>query len=320
MDILKLQKMTQAYRRINTPDFENKMFDYLRERIINQIETRLTQGEFLDEHDTGLIERILRPLNIINQEHACQWFRELARDQRRPHSGPLNPPQLVLNAEQIRGVWTLKGHADGCEFLPKTLIADILKHAERTTRQHVIINAESNFPTSHVISQWLEKYLNESKERFRDYMPTYIRNANRARAPEPMVGGGGGGVTRVYTTGGGHGPRIHTYSASMGHQYINLSDLPIPTLSPATATTTTTITYTTHQAVNPPSPPTPMRTKTALHKKFLDMLAKTEGLGTCPVCLDDLTAEETIVPDCSHLICNACCARVNKCPICRGKI
>lgn len=72
-----------------------------------------------------------------------------------------------------------------------------------------------------------------------------------------------------------------------------------------------------------PAPPAPREPKpqTTLVKRYLETLAMTpEGLGTCPICFEELTAKETTVPDCTHLVCNTCCSRIDKCPICRGNL
>jgi len=37
----------------------------------------------------------------------------------------------------------------------------------------------------------------------------------------------------------------------------------------------------------------------------------------CPVCLDDFTNKNTIIPKCNHAICENCLIKCDKCPICR---
>ena len=58
---------------------------------------------------------------------------------------------------------------------------------------------------------------------------------------------------------------------------------------------------------------------TYLTKMFQDLYDKVGGLCDCPVCLEQMTKEQTAVPLCGHLICKGCKERLAECPTCRKK-
>jgi len=56
-----------------------------------------------------------------------------------------------------------------------------------------------------------------------------------------------------------------------------------------------------------------------LTKMFLELYDKVGEITDCPVCFDGMTKENTTVPMCGHLVCKACKAKLEECPICRKK-
>ena len=56
---------------------------------------------------------------------------------------------------------------------------------------------------------------------------------------------------------------------------------------------------------------------THLTQMFLELYDKVGELCDCPVCMEQMTKDQTAVPICGHLVCKACKERMTECPICR---
>ena len=61
-----------------------------------------------------------------------------------------------------------------------------------------------------------------------------------------------------------------------------------------------------------------------LQNVFIEMYDKLGEYVDCPICLEQLTKANIIVPKCGHTICKECCERVKatptpNCPVCRRK-
>jgi hypothetical protein len=56
-----------------------------------------------------------------------------------------------------------------------------------------------------------------------------------------------------------------------------------------------------------------------LKQMFLDLYDKVGELCDCPVCMEEMTKEQTAVPICGHLVCKTCKEKMNECPLCRKK-
>jgi hypothetical protein len=56
-----------------------------------------------------------------------------------------------------------------------------------------------------------------------------------------------------------------------------------------------------------------------LTRMFLELYDKVGEITDCPVCFEGMTKENTTVPMCGHLVCKACKAKLEECPICRKK-
>jgi len=61
-----------------------------------------------------------------------------------------------------------------------------------------------------------------------------------------------------------------------------------------------------------------------LKKQFVDMYEKLGELTDCPVCFETLTKENSVVPNCGHMLCKTCkdkiCEGNKECPICKAKL
>lgn len=56
---------------------------------------------------------------------------------------------------------------------------------------------------------------------------------------------------------------------------------------------------------------------TRTQKKWREMYTKHNDFQPCPVCYETIEPDALIVPNCTHMICDTCVRKCDKCPLCR---
>ena len=316
--------------------FHSKLQTYLYNRLNSMLQTTSNMDHLqmmdlmeqdlscFDDFENSImvaqkINRFKDWLHINRQQHV-DWFGLLEFELQKPHvvGQPLIGKLQITNVYRTNISW----ENIECKFISKPALRKILKIAREFAYNDIRREGRpaNGYDTGYVLSAYFHDYINTYLNTYKRHCSTILKTLHQTAIQNSSA--------RTTYSDTSNELDMSTVSNNMlterqqrHENHISFMRDITELLEIVRLQNVPHVFNLIQTPVTPPVQTFPIPPQSTLAKNYLKCLANTpDGLGQCPICYEDLEEATTVVPECSHLLCNTCCTRINKCPICRNDL